>query len=284
MQVEDASAATLDRIREAGKLTLGYRTDAPPFSSESAPGSPDGYSIGLCQKIADEVKAELGKSDLTVEWVPVAVDDRFTAVAQGKVDLLCGADTVTLERRKEVSFSIAVFPGGIAAMLRADAPRALQDVLAGRPPSGPIWRASPAQILVGKTFSVVGGTTGESWLADRLKDFQLTATVVPVKSYDDGAVDVLDRTADVFFGDRSILVETAARSPSASDLMVLDRLFTSEPIALTLARNDDDFRLVVDRALSRFFPSADFRNLYAKWFGAPDDTVVAFFRQSALPE
>jgi polar amino acid transport system substrate-binding protein len=281
---EPATAATLDRVREAGKLMLGYRTDAPPFSSESAPGKPDGYSIGLCQKVADEVKTEVGRSDLIVEWVPVTVDDRFAAVAQGKVDLLCGADTVTLERRKEVSFSIPIFPGGIAAMLRADAPRPLQDVLTSRPPSGPIWRASPAQILNDKTFSIVAGTTGESWLSSRLNDFQLTATVVPVKSYDDGAVAVVDRAADVFFGDRSILVETAAKSPSASDLMVLDRLFTSEPIALTLARNDDDFRLVVDRALSRFFPSADFRNLYAKWFGAPDDAVVAFFRQSALPE
>jgi len=88
----------------------------------------------------------------------------------------------------------------------------------------------------------------------------------------------------VLFGDRSILVESAAANPSAADLTILDRLFTSEPIALALARNDDDFRLVVDRALSRYFASDEFRNVYSKWFGAPDDGALSFFRQTALPD
>ena len=107
--------------------------------------------------------------------------------------------------------------------------------------------------LKDKTFSVVTGTTGETWLSGRLNDFQLTANVDPVASYDDGVMRVLDRSSDVFFGDRPILLEAAAESPSAADLTVLDKLFTYEPVALTLGRNDDDFRLVVDRALSRCF-------------------------------
>jgi polar amino acid transport system substrate-binding protein len=64
-----------------------------------------------------------------------------------------------------------------------------------------------------------------------------------VDSYDAGIKRVLDRNSDVFFGDRAILLEAAKRSPSAGDLVVLDRLFTYEPLALALARNDDDFRL-----------------------------------------
>ena len=118
----------------------------------------------------------------------------------------------------------------------------------------------------------------------RVDDFQLTASVVPVESYDAGASMVLDGSANVLFGDRQILVETAASNPSASNLIVLDRLFTSSPIALAVARNDDDFRLVVDRSLSRFFSTGEFRDLYAKWFGAPDDAAAGFFRQSAVPD
>jgi polar amino acid transport system substrate-binding protein len=168
-----ATAATLDKVRQASKLTLGYREDARPFSFNDGSGTPTGYSIALCQQVADEVKAELGGIDLTVEWVPVTLDERFDAVAGGKVDLLCASDTVTLDRRKQVSFSIPVFLSGIAAVLRSDAPQPLQDVLSSRPPSGPIWPASPAQILGDKTFSVVKGTTGESWLTGRINDFQL---------------------------------------------------------------------------------------------------------------
>ena len=284
LPVSPAAAATLDRVRETGKLVIGYRVDARPFSYQDASGKAIGYSVALCEKVAAEVKAELALQDLALEWVPVTLDQRFQAVAQGKVDLMCAADTATLERRKEVSFSLPIFPSGIAAVLRADAPAPLRDVLAGRPASGPIWRASPARVLEDKTFSVVTGTTGETWLAGRLKDFQLTANVDRVASYDDGVMRVLDRSSDVFFGDRPILLEAAAESPSAADLTVLDKLFTYEPVALTLGRNDDDFRLVVDRALSRAFKADDFPDVYSKWFGAPDDAVLGFFRQNAMPE
>jgi polar amino acid transport system substrate-binding protein len=284
LPMSPAAAATLDRVRETGKLMIGFRVDARPFSYQDGSGKAIGYSVTLCGKVAAEVKGELGLPDLAVEWVPVTLDQRFQAVAQGKIDLMCAADTATLERRKEVSFSLPIFPSGIAAVLRADAPAPLRDVLAGRPASGPIWRASPARILDDKTFSVVSGTTGETWLSGRLKDFQLTANIDRVASYDDGIMRVLDRNSDVFFGDRPILLEAAAGSASAADLAVLDKLFTYEPVALTLGRNDDDFRLVVDRALSRAFKSDDFPDVYSKWFGAPDDAVLTFFRQNAMPE
>jgi polar amino acid transport system substrate-binding protein len=160
----------------------------------------------------------------------------------------------------------------------------LQDVLAGRPPTGPIWRGSPARVLEKKTFSVVKGTTSENWLSGRLQHFQLDASVIPVENYDSGIQEVVSGDADVFFGDRSILLDAAAESGSASELTVIDRLFTEDPLAFALQRNDDDFRLVVDRTLSGIFASGEFRDEYMKWFGPPDDEALAFFRLSALPE
>ena len=280
-----ASAATLDKVRSAGKITLGYRTDAKPFSFEESAGKPTGYSVELCQKLVDELKADLGIAELAVDWVPVTLDQRFAEVAQGKVDLLCEADSVTLERRKEVSFSVPIFPSGISAVLRADAPPALGDVLSRRAPSGPIWRGSPAQVLTKTTFLAVKGTTGETWLAERQADFKLEANKVdPAESYDAGVAKVVDGEADVLFGDRPILMEAVARSPSASSLKTLDELYTYELLALTLPRNDDDFRLAVDKGLSKTFRSSGFRDLYTKWFGAPTPGAWVFFLQSALPE
>jgi len=279
-----ASAGVLDRVKQTGTLTLGYRTDARPFSFQDESSKAAGYSVELCQKIADDIKAESGVSALTVTWVPVTAEERVQALQAGKFDLLCGADSETLARRKEVDFSIPIFPSGIGALLRTDAPAGLREVLSGVPPSGAVWRGSPAQVLQSKTFSIVKGTTSESWLAERIDKFRITANVAPVDGYDAGIQGVLDRKADVFFGDRPILLEAAARSPSASYLIVLDRLFTSEPLALALARGDEDLRLVVDRSLSRLFRSADFHDLYTKWFGEPDESALAFFRQTALPE
>jgi ABC-type amino acid transport substrate-binding protein len=90
------AAGTLDKIRQSGKLALGYRNDAQPFSYRDESGNAAGFSVALCQAVADGLKADLGLANLSVEWVPVTIDDRFSAVQQGKVDLLCGADTETL--------------------------------------------------------------------------------------------------------------------------------------------------------------------------------------------
>jgi putrescine:ornithine antiporter len=279
-----AEAQTLDSVKSAGKIRFGYRADARPFAYKDASGNAAGYSVALCRKIADDLKAELKLPALAVEWVPVTLEGRFADVTQGKVDLLCGADSVTLARRVEVSFSIPVFPGGIGALLRADAPSGLRDILERRPPTRPLWRGTPAQVLQAQTFSVVANTTSATWLAERLDTFQLTAKVVSVDSYAAGIEGLLAGKANVFFGDRAILLDAAARSPSAGDLSVLDRHFTSEPIAFALKRGDEDFRLAVDRSLSRLFRSGDFAALYAKWFGKPDREALDFFRLSALPE
>jgi polar amino acid transport system substrate-binding protein len=281
-----ASTTTSDRVKETNRLTLGYRTDAQPFSYRDTSGAPAGYSVTLCQRISDQMKVELGLPNLAVEWVPVTLADRFSAVVQGEIDLMCGADAVTLARRKEVAFSIPIFRSGIGAVLRADAPASLRDILAdGEPPPHPVWRASPARtILEKKTFSAVAGTSGETWLAGRLRDFQVDIRLVPVESYEAGFQRLLDGGSDVFFGDRPILLVTAKRRPSAENLIVLDRLFTDEPLALVLARGDEDLRLLVDRTLSRLFRSKDFPDLYTKWFDKPDSDTICFFRSSSQPE
>ena len=278
-----ASAATLDRVKQTGKLNLGYRADGRPFSYRDESGNADGYAVALCKAVAEQVKSDQGLSTLAVEWVPVTVEDQFKAVQENKVDLLCGA-AETLSSRKDVDFSVPIFPGGIGALLRADAPLGLQEVLSGRPPSGPLWRGYPAQVLEKQVFSVVAGTPSEKWLNDRLDKFQLNAKVVPVEGYDAGVRRVLDRSSNVFFADRAILQDAAKRSPSAGDLLVLERQFTYGPIALALERGDPDFRLVVDRALSQFFGSEEFRRLYVKWFGEPDADADMFFKLSTLPE
>ena len=278
-----ASAATLDRVRQTGKLTLGYRTDARPFSYKDESGKPDGYAVSLCKDVAKKVKSDLSLPDLAVEWVPVTGEDQFKAVQENKVDLLCGAAD-TLASRKDVDFSVPIFPGGIGALLRADAPAGLKEVLSGRPPSGPLWRGYPAQVLEKQVFSVVAGTPSEKWLNDRLDEFELTAKVVPVEGYEAGVQSVLNRTSNVFFADRSILLDAAKRSASPGDLTVLERQFTYVPLALALERNDADFRLVVDRTLSQFFGSDEFHSLYVKWFGKPDESAATFFRLSTLSE
>jgi ABC-type amino acid transport substrate-binding protein len=279
-----AASPTLTRIKQAGRIKLGYQADARPFSYRDQSGNPAGFTVAICKKVADEVKTELALQTLTVEWVAVGAADRFTAVSTGKVDAFCGADTDTWSRRAEVAFSFPVFPGGIGALLRKDAPERLVEILNQRPPSSPTWRASAGQLLQTQTFAVIQGTTAQTWLGAKVTEFKLTSKVTPVTTYDAGLTAVLERRASVFFGDRAVLLDAIAHNPSGSKLEVLDRLFTYEAFALPLPRGDEVFRALVDQTLSRLYPTSEFRTLFVQSFGEPTADIVTFYRWNTRPE
>ena len=137
----------------------------------------------------------------------------------------CGSrDSATskVDPSASVSFSIPIFPSGIGALLRRDAPERLKAALEGRePPYRPRWRASLGQVLEKRVLSAEAGTTAASWLAERREALQVNAQIVTVASYSEGVDRVLGRRSDALFGDRAILLDAAARSPSAGDLVVL---------------------------------------------------------------
>jgi ABC-type amino acid transport substrate-binding protein len=192
---------------------------------------------------------------------------------------------VTLTRRAEASFSIPIFPGGITALVRADAPARLREVLSGRGQSfRPSWRAAASQVLATRAFSAVESTTSEKWLAERIRELRVITRVSRVPTYDAGIQDVLARRSDAFFGERAVLLHAARHSAPPGDLIVIDRLFTYEPLALAFERGDDAFRLFVDRVLSRYYRSGQLGELYASHFGEPDDTTLTFMRWNTLPE
>ena len=277
------AAGTLDKVKESGKLTLGYRADTRPFAFSDG-GQPAGFSVALCQKVADAVKAELKLPALAVAFVPLTATDRFEAVQQGRVDLSCGTDTPTLGRRALADFSIPIFFAGTGAMLRADADRRLRDAMEDRPaPTQPVWRGAPGVFSSNVVFAAVGGTTVEKSLIDGLRTRRISVTVARVSDYAAGVQMVMERRAAALFGDRPVLLDAAKRGP-ADELMVLERRFTREPLALALRRGDDAFRLLVDRSLSRLFRSPEMGPLYTTYFGAPDPGVLEFFQSVALPD
>jgi polar amino acid transport system substrate-binding protein len=280
-QEPDRSSAILDRIRSGGALRLGFRTDARPFAYTDSTGRPAGYSISLCEKIVTTAKREFGLGSLPLEWVPLAVDSRFQALAQGKIDIICGAESETLARREDASFSTSIFPGGIGVLVRADAER-LKDVLSGRQKSQPIWRATATRTLQARAFSIVEGTTSEKWLSGRMRELEVIANVTTVKAYDEGIQAVIDRRSDAFFGERALLLEASRRYAHTGSVAILERQFTYERLALAIPRGDEAFRLLVDRALSQLYMSGEIVLLYAGSFGEPDANALAFFQWNTL--
>lgn len=275
-----APVTTLDRIKGTGHIKLGYIDDARPFTHSPAPGNVQGYSARLCQQIAERVKVQLNLSQLVVDWVAVKPADHVNEVKQGNIDLLCTPTSETAAKRQDVAYSKPVFPGGVRAIVSKNTAAALREALGENPKPKPVWRGSPAAKVLDKgSFAVMAGTTTERWLASKKATLQINATTVPVPDYRTGLQQLMDGKVDVFFGDRAVAIGAVDDLGVASEaLTILPRWFTHEPLSLALPRNDDDFRLVVDRALSDAYAAVDFEEQYSKWNGPMDDKTFTFFQ------
>ena len=280
-----AAAQTLDRIKSSGKITLGYGVDTRPFSFRDASGNPTGYAVDLCNQIAEAIKENLGVPSLAVNYVPVPRAEGIREVSQGRIDLLCDPDIQTVTSRNAVSYSMPIFASGVGVVVHQAAADRLKSALAGRePPTRPQWRANAYQLLQQNTLAVVKGSPTEQVLLERLKELQLNAKIIPVSDLATGIADVAGRRADALFADRALLLDSVKRSKSSLQLQVLDRYFTHQSAAFSLARNDEDFRLLVDRALSRLLLSGEWRAIYSNWFGPPNELMITFFQLNALRE
>jgi len=261
-------AATLDRVKETETLRIGFRTDAVPFSYRDAVGEPAGYSVELCRAVAGEIRRELGLARLALDYVPVTTEDRFQAVQQGRIDLLCGATTVTLSRRKMVDFSLFTFADGAGVLLRADAPERFED-------------------LAGHKVGVRAATTTEEALRNTMTRSSMTLDVVTVEDHQDGVDRLLAGEISAYFADRAILLFLAARADRPGELRLAENYLTYESYALALPRGDDEFRFAVDRALSHIYRSGAIEEIFARSFttkAKPSEILRALYVINGLPE
>jgi len=272
-------AQTLERIQATGSLKLGYVPDQAPFSSAGTDKKPSGYAIELAGHIADALKRKAGLGSLSVTYVPVSIESGLAMVADGKIDMLCGAVTDTLGRRERVSFSIPIYSTGIGALLSADAPEEMVRVLQGGPAfDGPLWRGTMHRALSRHTYAVHAGTDTEEWLRGRAQTLGVVATLVTVDDNAKGVALVEEGRADVYFADRVILEQYASRDRADRELVILDRYFTYEPLAFALPRGDEDLRLIVDATLSGLYRSDRIVDIYRRYFGEPGEMALKLFK------
>lgn len=261
--------STLAKIRDAKTITLGYRTDAAPFSFTGGDKQPSGYIVDLCQRVVASMQRELKLDGLAVRWVPVTAENRFSAVTAGQIDLECGATTVTLARLRDVDFSALTFIDGGAMLSRADAPVAKVGDLAG------------------KRVAVQAGTTSERALPLALKERGLNAQLVQARTQEDAVAMVEAGQVAAFATDRIVLLGAAVKSKDPRRLVLSEEDFTFEPYALMLRRNDADFRLAVNRALAQLYRGPGILEVYDRWFGVfgkPGLLLASMYYLNALPE
>lgn len=243
------NTSTLEQIKKSETIRIGYRENEPPMSFLNKDKQPIGYSIELCLRIAEEVKSKLKNPNIAVKYVPVTSSNRFEALTNNSIDILCGSTTKTLSRAEIVDFTQLSFVTG-ASLLSLEAKK-----------------VDGISDLQGKKVAVVKDTTTITTLTKALKKADINAEIVPVNSAAEGINAVVKGFVDAFSSDQIVLIGLAITHEDPKQFSIAKELFSYEPFALAVRQNDSEFRLIADRVLSELNRSGKIRSLYARWFG-----------------
>jgi ABC-type amino acid transport substrate-binding protein len=245
-QIQTPSNSRLQVITKTKLIKIAYRADARPFSFLNDKGEPAGFSIDICKLVVSSLEHQLGLDSIKIEWVPVTLQTRFSAVASGKADMECGSSTVTLGRMKEVDFSNFIFLESTGIIVKkASNIRSFSD-------------------MTGKKIAVPLGTTNEQAIIAQLKQQKVEATLISVKDGSEGIAMLEAGDVDGFASDKLLLVGAHIKNPEA--LVMLPDDLSVEPYAIALPLGDWAFRLAVNTGLAQIFRTGQVLTVFQAWF------------------
>ena len=137
-------------------------------------------------------------------------------------------------------------------------------------------------------MAVVTGTTSEAALHKALTKSLVDAKVVPVPSREEAMKQLDAGQVVAFASDQIVLIGQIMQSADPRKYSLGRELFSYEPYAFVVRRDDSDFRLVANRALAQVYRTGQIEQVYGRWFGQagikPSPVLTAMYGLQALPE
>jgi glutamate/aspartate transport system substrate-binding protein len=250
-EAEFRSSPTLAKLRASGIVTIGHRSSSLPFSYLDARLQPIGFTVDLCRRIVEDLRALPDLRHLTVRWMPVTSATRMPLVANGSIDLECGTTTHTVERARQVGFSVTYLVAASRLMSRQEQPvRTIED-------------------LRGQRVVTTIGTTSMQILQTLNRDHGMRLHLLG--GLDDvDSLRLLDSGRAVAFAMDDVLLRgLLADGRDASPYLLGSFELSVEPYALMFRKGDLPFKRLVDASLVRIFKSGEYLGLYRTWFESP---------------
>jgi glutamate/aspartate transport system substrate-binding protein len=245
------AGGTFDKIRSTGTITLGYREASIPFSYLGGDQKPEGFSLEICSWIADRIKTELRLDALQVTYIAVNAANRIPLIQNGTIDIECGSTTNTLDRQKQVAFSVATF---------VSQPRWLTTITSG---------VNSAADLRGKTIVITQGSLNFLIAKDINAGDKVGFTIAPGKDHAESLLMLTTGRVSAFFEDDILLAGLKASAPDPRSLKLLpDNYKGFYYYGLMLRKDDPEFKSFVDSVLKEKMMSGAFTKAYDKWFTA----------------
>jgi len=273
MPAFSAESMVLKRIKERGSINMGHRESSVPFSYIGSDGKPQGYSIDLCMKVIDAVKAELEMPNLEVNLVPVTSQTRIALMANGTIDLECGSTTNNLTRQKQVDYLPTTFITGTK--------------IASKKGSG----ITEIEDLQGKTIALSLGTTNEKAIKRVAEENGIDIKTLMVKDHPQGWLAVESGRADAYASDDVLLYGLISKSKNPDQFQVTGRFLSFDPYGIMVPQNDSLYRRLGTVTLADLMRSGEAKKIYDKWFNPGptninmpmSDTLKTAFEIQALP-
>ena len=246
-----AEINTLQRLSETGTLRVGYG-DTAPFSYQDDEGNVRGYSIELCQRVAEQLQQQLNLPKLDIEYVFRTPGNRVQLLNSGEIDIECNASTNNAERRRSADFSLSHFFVSVRFVaLKENQFFTLQD-------------------LAGRSVSVARGTVNVGQINQANREQQLNLAVVPVETLQEAFDLVTEGRVAAFAMDDILLSTMIAESEDPSAYSLSEEAVTAEePLGLLMRQGDQAFVEQVNQALREIYQRGDILALYERWFLQP---------------
>ncbi|MEE8196799.1 MAG: amino acid ABC transporter substrate-binding protein, partial [Acidiferrobacterales bacterium] len=215
----------LKRIMERGVINMGHREASVPFAYIKD-GKPQGYSIDLCNKFIEKIKATLKMPSLKVKHVPVTSQTWLALIANGTIDMECGSTTNNLTRQKQVDYLPVTFITGTK--------------LASKKGSG----ITEIEDMQGKVIALSQGTTNEKAVKRIMKAQGIKIKIVNVKDHPQAWLALTSGRVDAYATDDVLLYGLISKSKNPDQWQVTGRFLSYDPYGLMVPRNDSTYRRI----------------------------------------
>jgi glutamate/aspartate transport system substrate-binding protein len=242
---------TLQKIKDAGTITIGNRDSSVPFSYLDDAQKPIGFSLDLCNLVVAKLKTKLDLPNLKVVYQAVNSSNRIPLVKNGTVDIECGSTANTVPRQQEVGYSVIFYaPQFKWIALKSSGLKVTDD-------------------LKGKTVAVTQGTNTSQFVAKLNAEKSLGMKILQGKDHAESFLLVETGRASAFMEDDILLAGLKATASAPDNFAFLSDDFPSDPYGVMMSRGDAGIKQVVDEALTEAMKSGQYDKLYTKWFETP---------------
>lgn len=233
---------SLQRVKDAGKLTVVGSGGYPPFNYFDDNGKVVGFDVDVGQAIAERLGVELNY--VTSDW-----DGLVEGLRNKRYDGILGSMAITEERLKVVDFSDPYYYSGAQLIVRGD--------------SG---ITDPNQ-MKGKT---IGVTTGTNYVGDA------EALGAGVSLYqDDNAtlMELINGRIDGIITDRLVALKAMEEMSGGSDLALAGKILRLEEMGIAINKDDVTLLARVNEILEEIRKDGTLSEISKKWHNGADITV-----------